>query len=73
MGRRRCHRHRRRPGRHGLDQRGAGDSWRERARLGTAPHAVAADLDAGRIAVVTEDGLLESTDGGGTFTLLLVA
>jgi hypothetical protein len=40
-------------------------------RLGAAPHAVAADGAATRIAVVTEDDLLESTDGGQTFRVLL--
>ena len=49
----------------------AGSSWQERTRLGAAPHAVAADGAATRIAVVTEDGLLESTDGGQTFAVLL--
>ena len=46
----------------------AGSRWRERADVGAAPDAVAADADASRIVVVTEDGLLESTDGGTTIT-----
>lgn len=45
----------------------AGSSWQERAAVGAAPDAVAADSDASWIVVVTEDGLLESTDGGATF------
>ncbi|RZU30807.1 F510_1955 family glycosylhydrolase [Blastococcus saxobsidens] len=46
----------------------AGSSWQERAAVGVAPNAVAADADASRIVVVTEAGLLESADGGVTFT-----
>ena len=48
----------------------AGGSWEERARLAVAPHAVAADAGR-RVAVVTEVALLESTDGGRTFTRVL--
>jgi hypothetical protein len=46
-------------------------SWQQTAPLGAAPHAVTADEKAQRIAVVTDDGLLQSTDGGQTFTVVL--
>ena len=52
----------------------AAGSWQERAQLGAAPHAVtAASADDGtiRIAVVTAEALMESQDGGQTFTVLL--
>jgi hypothetical protein len=50
-----------------------GDTWQERARLGSAPHAVAATAEGDRlrVLVVTDEGLLESTDGGQTFTTVL--
>jgi photosystem II stability/assembly factor-like uncharacterized protein len=50
----------------------AGGSWQEGAVVGAAPNAVAADADTSRIVVVTEAGLLESIDGGATFTPRLV-
>jgi photosystem II stability/assembly factor-like uncharacterized protein len=52
----------------------AAGTWRQGARLGSAPDAVAAaSADGGglRIAAVTADGLLESDDGGQTFTVVL--
>lgn len=48
-----------------------GSSWQERARLGMPPHAVATDAAGTRIVAVTDEGLLESGDGGRTFTLVL--
>lgn len=50
-----------------------GASWRQKARLGAAPHAVAATAQDGRlrVLVVTAVGLVESTDGGHTFTTVL--
>ncbi|SNR25466.1 F510_1955 family glycosylhydrolase [Blastococcus mobilis] len=52
---------------------GAG-TWQQAARLGAAPHAVAAapgDGGSQRIAVVTDNGLLQSTDAGKTFAVVL--
>jgi hypothetical protein len=53
----------------------AAGSWQRRAELGAAPLAVAAAPATrggpGRIAVVTDESLLESTDGGRTFTVAL--
>lgn len=51
----------------------AGATWREGPRLGAAPQAITASLDQGawRILVVTPAALLESTDGGRTFDVLL--
>jgi hypothetical protein len=52
----------------------AGDTWQQGSRLGAAPHAVAAasaDGGAVRVAVVTSEALLESDDGGQTFTVVL--
>ncbi|NEK87369.1 exo-alpha-sialidase [Blastococcus saxobsidens] len=48
-------------------------SWVQRGQLDAAPEAVAATTADGdlRILVVTDDGLLESTDGGASFTTLL--
>ncbi|MFD2091901.1 beta propeller repeat protein [Blastococcus deserti] len=48
----------------------AATSWQERCRLGFPPQAVAvAATGRGlRIAVVTAEGVLESVDGGRTFT-----
>lgn len=53
----------------------AGDTWEQGARLGSPPHAVTAAAEDGqlRVLVVTDDGLVESTDGGRTFTTLLSA
>jgi photosystem II stability/assembly factor-like uncharacterized protein len=50
-----------------------GVTWQEKAHLGSAPHAVAAAVDGVqlRVLVVTDEGLLESTDGGQTFTTVL--
>jgi hypothetical protein len=52
----------------------AAGTWQQRARLGADPHAVAAaasDNGDVRIAVVTSEALLESHDGGQTFTVVL--
>jgi hypothetical protein len=52
----------------------AAGTWQEAARLGSAPHAVAAtssDDRAIRVAVVTTEALLQSRDGGQTFTVVL--
>jgi photosystem II stability/assembly factor-like uncharacterized protein len=52
----------------------AGGTWQQGTRLGSAPHAVtAASADDGgvRVAVVTDEALLESDDGGQTFTVVL--
>jgi photosystem II stability/assembly factor-like uncharacterized protein len=49
----------------------AADTWQEGPRLGSPPHAVAAADDGPRIAVVTAEGVLESADGGRTFTDVL--
>lgn len=49
----------------------SGSTWERRAQLDAAPHAVAVDGAASRIAVVTDEGLLESADGGRTFTVVL--
>lgn len=52
----------------------AAASWQQTADLDSAPHAVAATADANgflRIAVVTDEGLTQSLDGGQTFALLL--
>jgi hypothetical protein len=52
----------------------AAGTWQEGAQLGAAPHAIAVTaMDDGRtrIAVVTTDALLESQDGGRTFTVVL--
>jgi photosystem II stability/assembly factor-like uncharacterized protein len=48
-------------------------SWAQRGQLDGAPQAVGATTADGelRVLVVTDDGLLESTDDGGTFTTLL--
>lgn len=46
-------------------------TWKQTATLDAAPHAVTADETAQRIAVVTDDGLWQSTDGGRTFTVVL--
>jgi hypothetical protein len=50
-------------------------TWQENAQLGAVPHAVTAAPASGggpgRIAVVTDAGLLESDDGGRTFTVVL--
>ncbi|WP_249933325.1 F510_1955 family glycosylhydrolase [Blastococcus sp. CCUG 61487] len=48
-------------------------SWQPQGQLDAAPHAVAATTTNGRLRVVavTDDGLLESTDGGVSFTTLL--
>lgn len=50
-----------------------GGSWQRGAQLGAAPHAVAAAVEDGqlRILVVTDEALLESADGGQTFTAVL--
>jgi hypothetical protein len=51
-----------------------GNAWEQSAQLGAAPHAVTvAPDDAGalRVAVVTDEALLESVDGGQTFTEVL--
>jgi photosystem II stability/assembly factor-like uncharacterized protein len=50
-----------------------GGTWQQGARLGSAPHAVAASADGAalRVAVVTDEALLESDDGGQTFTVVL--
>ena len=50
-----------------------GGTWQQGAQLGSAPHAVAAAAEDGqlRVLVVTDEGLLESTDGGQTFTAVL--
>ena len=51
---------------------GAG-TWQEGAHLGAAPHAVAAAPAGGalRVLAVTTEALLESHDGGQTFTVVL--
>ena len=51
----------------------AAASWTRRAQLDGAPQAVAATTADGdlRVLVATDHGLLESTDGGATFTTLL--
>ncbi|SDF24601.1 hypothetical protein SAMN05660662_1527 [Blastococcus aurantiacus] len=52
----------------------AAATWRQTGGLASAPHAVAATASAGRpleIAVVTDEGLMRSVDGGRTFTRLL--
>lgn len=51
----------------------AAGSWQRTADLGAAPHAVGAAVADGalRVAVVTDEGLSESVDGGATFTVLL--
>jgi photosystem II stability/assembly factor-like uncharacterized protein len=52
----------------------AADTWLQGARLGSAPHAVAAtSADGGpaRVAVVTDAGLVESDDGGKSFAVVL--
>jgi hypothetical protein len=49
-------------------------TWQQGARLGAAPHAVAAAAAGDgtmRVAVVTDEALLESADGGQTFTVVL--
>jgi photosystem II stability/assembly factor-like uncharacterized protein len=50
-----------------------GGTWQRGAQLGSAPHAVAAVVEDGqfRVLVVTDAGLMESTDGGQTFTTVL--
>ena len=50
-------------------------TWQRTANLGAAPHAVAAAVAGGalRVAVVTDEGLAESVNGGATFTTLLSA
>ena len=50
-----------------------GGTWQQEAQLGSAPHAVAAAVEDGqlRVVVVTDQGLLESADGGQTFTAVL--
>jgi hypothetical protein len=50
-----------------------GDTWQQGAQLGAAPHAVAAAAEDGQlqVLVVTDEGLVESTDGGQTFTTVL--
>jgi photosystem II stability/assembly factor-like uncharacterized protein len=52
-----------------------GGTWQQLAQLGSSPHAVAAAADGGklRVLVVTDAGLLESTDGGQTFVTVLPA
>ncbi|MCW2682394.1 MAG: hypothetical protein JWP33_307 [Blastococcus sp.] len=51
----------------------AGDSWQQSAHLDAAPHAIAARVERGdvRILVATEEALLESVDGGRSFTGIL--
>ncbi|SDG07542.1 hypothetical protein SAMN05660662_0216 [Blastococcus aurantiacus] len=52
----------------------AAATWRRTGDVGAAPHAVAVATRAGgpmEIAAVTDDGLLQSVDGGQAFTLLL--
>jgi photosystem II stability/assembly factor-like uncharacterized protein len=52
----------------------AAGTWQQGAQLGSAPHAVAAtstDGGALRIAVVTDEALLESSDSGQTFIVVL--
>jgi photosystem II stability/assembly factor-like uncharacterized protein len=52
----------------------AAATWQQGARLGAGPHAVAAtspDGGAVWVAVVTDEALLESDDGGLTFTVVL--
>jgi photosystem II stability/assembly factor-like uncharacterized protein len=51
----------------------AGDSWQQVAHLDAAPHAMVAhgERDDVRIVVATEEALLESVDGGRSFTGLL--
>ncbi|MGY1749977.1 F510_1955 family glycosylhydrolase [Modestobacter sp. SYSU DS0511] len=53
----------------------AAATWTHRAQLDGTPSAVAATTDDGdpRVLVVTDHGLLQSTDGGTTFTTLLPA
>lgn len=53
----------------------AAGTWQRAADLGASPHAVAAVPVKGavRIAVVTDAGLAESLDSGGTFTTLLTS
>ncbi|WP_254790781.1 F510_1955 family glycosylhydrolase [Blastococcus tunisiensis] len=50
-----------------------GESWQEAGRLDAAPEAVAASSegDRMRLVVVTTDALVESSDGGSTFEVLL--
>jgi photosystem II stability/assembly factor-like uncharacterized protein len=50
-----------------------GGTWQQGAQLGSPPHAVAAAVEGEqlRVLVVADNGLLESTDGGQTFTTLL--
>jgi photosystem II stability/assembly factor-like uncharacterized protein len=51
----------------------AGDSWRQEGHLDGAPHAMTARVERGdlRIVVATEEALLESVDGGRSFTRVL--
>ncbi|MGY1820518.1 F510_1955 family glycosylhydrolase [Geodermatophilus sp. SYSU D00079] len=52
----------------------AAATWQQTADLGSAPHAVAATVAGGRplrSAVVTDEGLTQSRDGGQTFSQLL--
>ncbi|TFV67331.1 UNVERIFIED_ORG: exo-alpha-sialidase [Bacillus sp. AZ43] len=51
----------------------AAATWQQTADLASTPHAVAATTAGGplKIAVVTDEGLTQSVDGGQTFTLLL--
>ncbi|MDP5182112.1 exo-alpha-sialidase [Blastococcus sp. BMG 814] len=50
-------------------------TWQRAADLGEAPHAIGAAVAAAglRVAVVTGEGLVESVDGGATFTTLLTS
>jgi hypothetical protein len=51
----------------------SGETWQEGPRLGSAPQAVdvSGSGEAARVVVVTTEALLESTDGGRTFDILL--
>lgn len=51
----------------------AGGSWQQVAQLDAAPQAVAARVEGGdvRIVVATEDAVLDSVDGGRSFTTVL--
>ena len=53
----------------------AATTWQQGPQLGAAPHAVTATADTGAgldgVEVVTDEGVLESTDGGRTFTVVL--
>ena len=50
-----------------------GGTWQQGAQLGSAPHAVEAVVEDGqlRVLVATDEGLMDSIDGGQTLTAAL--